>query len=617
MGCGASQVPRSTQGDDVKPAQTSAVPCKESEHDSVKPDSAKTSLENSGTQPHVDKLAVAGSCTDNVAHSAVHSSIKTSVESPCEDVSKPAVPDNTEVAAKGSTETLCAEIQHAQSPEGDVVECVSDVEALQKQFDKLLEEKPFLNRKDHFLHHCVEECRDALGEQNFAEAEYALDTLVMELKSEERIVAAAFKRFDNHKDHQLSGIEIEFMMDYLGFPCTSDDISRFVDIIDKNDDDAISFDEFIEGVGRMGGSAKLFEVRRLQIGERTDFETAVHDKETLRKQLQACGIQDDAQHAWEPVTSGSELDAVANLNPCQKSAVRHIRAIAQTNHEQALPGLLQRVSQLGFCDDDLWMCLAWIRELSPIIVHTDLDKLGKFLREDTHYRNQFETNTSSGLLKPNVRTKWERSLFGLAYDDAAPFDRPKYGVQNVWNDYRGVLGCKQYGDSYLVLKDIRLRCTLSPCDSANLKASRLAVLDYYAHVLQEYTDKELLEALRVAEGGAERVGDSAAVIEKWGKYKEAQIHGEIDLKKHVERLVVSERHRTESAWIEELARAHGWKMTWSSDMKSELESRSGGREMSSSQWKATLENLERDTSTGAPSNGTVDKWQNYVESGQP
>ena len=29
---------------------------------------------------------------------------------------------------------------------------------------------------------------------------------------------------------------------------------------------------------------------------------------------------------------------------------------------------------------------------------------------------------------------------------------------------------KQYGDSFLVLKDARLRCTFSPEDSANLKA---------------------------------------------------------------------------------------------------------------------------------------------------
>ena len=112
-----------------------------------------------------------------------------------------------------------------------------------------------------------------------------------------------------------------------------------------------------------------------------------------------------------------------------------------------------------------------------------------------------------------------RGLFGTAYDGANAFERPKYGVQNIWNDHRGVMGAKQYGslaanspcgccelwslvilallwlkaiwfqdfgyfgpdsgsrflmsgDSYIILKDVRLRCTLSPQDSANLPARR-------------------------------------------------------------------------------------------------------------------------------------------------
>ena len=103
-------------------------------------------------------------------------------------------------------------------------------------------------------------------------------------------------------------------------------------------------------------------------------------------------------------------------------------------------------------------------------------------------------------------------------------DRCKYGVLNAMNDHRGVVKCEQYGDSYLVLKDVRLRCTFSPEDSANLKADRssarargtevgsgLAVLDFYGHVcldmpefiriqsrdasfrLSEYSDAELKE----------------------------------------------------------------------------------------------------------------------------
>jgi len=394
--------------------------------------------------------------------------------------------------------------------------------------------------------------------------------------------------------------EIDFMMDYLGFPNSPADVEKFVSMMDRNDDDVISFDEFLQTVGRMGGSAKLFQMRRQQIQARTSFKDSVHSQEELCSQLKACGFSETAQKAWQPVASGSEFDAAANMDPCQKEAIRHIRAIAENNHERALPKLVERVKTLGFAEEDLWMCFAWIRELSPIIIHVNLDALATSLKTDTHYRNQFETATSSGLLKPEVRVRWENKLFGPAYDDALNFQRPKYGVQNVWNDHRGVMGCKQYGDSYLVLKDIRLRCTLSPQDSGNLASRRLAVLDYYGHVLAEYSDNELTEVLRIAQGGAQKVGDSEAVIAQWGKYKEAQIHGEIRLDTHVDRIVVSERHRADSSLIEEIANKHDWTMTWIDDMKHELQAMAEGHEMQSSEWNAMLENLQPEVQPTPP-----------------
>merc|ERR1712190_293500 len=131
-------------------------------------------------------------------------------------------------------------------------------------------------------------------------------------------------------------------------------------------------------------------------------------------------------------------------------------------------------------------------------LHVNLSKMMSFMENDTHYRNQFETKTSGGLLKPAVREKWEKDLFGGAYDKAKGFDRPKYGVLNPMNDYRGVVKCAQYGDSYIVLKDVRLRSTFSPEDSANLKAERLAVLDFYGHVLHEYSNDELKETIKIS-----------------------------------------------------------------------------------------------------------------------
>jgi len=467
----------------------------------------------------------------------------------------------------------------------------------QKQaLDDLLDEKPYLNLKHHVLHYFVKLAQEAISKNDEGQAQNALDALVMEADVEEKTIAAAFQRFDSSKDGVLVGEEIRFMLDYLGFPNEPKDVDALLEAVDSDHDHVVSADEFLNYVGRVGGSLKLFELRRQQIEarHRQGFARSVTDPQAMRIELQEAGFDQTAIAYWRLVAPQSELDSVARMEPCQKQAVRHIRALAQENHERALPSLQKRVAKLGFGDNDLWMALAWIRELAPIIVHINLDKVGQFFLNDTHYRNQFETGTSSGLLKTSAREKWEQGLFGPAYDGAKPFSRPKYGVQNIWNDYRGVLGAKQYGDSYVVLHNCRLRCTFAPEDSANLPARRLSVPDYYGHVLNEYSDKELAETIRVAAAGREHVGDSQAVIEKWGKYKEAQIHGEVNFAEHVERLVVNERHRNKEAWIKDITEKHGWKMTWMSDMKTELESRAGGREAGDEEWKTKLAKIKGD-----------------------
>merc|ERR1711920_299935 len=178
---------------------------------------------------------------------------------------------------------------------------------------------------------------------------------------------------------------------------------------------------------------------------------------------------------------------------------------------------------------------------------------------------------SGGLNNPKVRERWERDLFQGAYDGCTPFERPKYGVLNVMNDYRGVVRAKQYGDCYMILKDMRLRTTFSPEDSANLKAERLACLDYYAHVLHEYTDNELRETLTVATSG--KVGSSDAVVGSGLKYKEAQYHGEIDFARHVERIVMPrvDKYTCREEEIQEVCAIHGWEFCWMDEEKERRE----------------------------------------------
>merc|ERR1719223_2457987 len=138
------------------------------------------------------------------------------------------------------------------------------------------------------------------------------------------------------------------------------------------------------------------------------------------------------------------------------------------------------------------------------------------------------------------------------------------------NDSRGVVRCNNYGDSYLVLKDVRLRCTCSPEDSAAMNADSLAVLDYYAHVLNEYSDDELIETLRVASSTrAALLGDSQKV--GLMKYKEAQVHGPILFDQHVERLVADNRHKSNGRRLQAICRKHGWAFSWKDDERVRME----------------------------------------------
>lgn len=392
-----------------------------------------------------------------------------------------------------------------------------------QRLQKLLEKRPYLESSNHYLNAFVLRCRDAMASDATGDAAHdALDHLALELASEERMAYGAFARFDKNRNHYLQGIEIEYMLDYLGFPHQQEDVTRFVSAVDKLETDGkISPEEFLKVVGDLGGCCKLFDMRRQQIKARgTELEVTDDMKESdLRCQLLSCGMLDDEQATWKPVVSPADLKSAANLEPCQMDALRHVRNLARINHNKALPELTQRFEGMGYTVADMWMTLAWIRELAPVIIHINLPVIGEFLSQDSHYRNQFETKSSQGLLDHSVRNSWEASLFGRAYQDADHFHRPKYGVLNVWNDPYGIYGCEQYGDSYLVLKDVRLRCTLAPQDSGGLPAQRLAVLDYYAHTLLEYSREELEETVKLARHGREKLGDSQRLCHDWGKYK--------------------------------------------------------------------------------------------------
>lgn len=293
-------------------------------------------------------------------------------------------------------------------------------------------------------------------------------------------------------------------------------------------------------------------------------------KERKRIKRQACKhakltqdlIRSVAHSGWRR-PSEAELAELQALKPCQVAALLHIRRQCIRLHRRALPILRARAGLLGFSWADVQRTLAYIREQAPVIIHVNLERFGVQLAADTHYRNLLEIACVDDRdFHSQSRKDWEDDLFGAAYQGAEAFDRCKYGVLNTTNDPQGVRCCAPvYGSSYLLLRGVRQRTTLSAEDSAGLQSSELATLDNYAHVLARYTDDELLATLEV--GTQRQIGASSWTIRA---YKEAQIHGEIRLKDHVEMIMAHpSSHESNSGTLERLAAHCNAPLVWMED----------------------------------------------------
>jgi len=318
--------------------------------------------------------------------------------------------------------------------------------------------------------------------------------------------------------------------------------------------------------------------------------------------LSALGVTDDDKMYWATLLPASETQVLKTLEGCQRRAIRHVRDLAAKNHEDALPRLVTKAAEYNIAWEDIIQTLTWLRDLAPVISHVDLDRyidsqntvLGRCLLEDQLFKNLFDVRTGGGCTSVDRRAGWEEAIFGGSYEetshDDVPSKRPKYGVLDVCNDPRGVPAAWQYGDSYFILKNVRLRSTFANCDTS--AEPDCAVLDQQAGVLDEYGPEELQEVVRVAtapEGSRSRIGDGMKITD----YKEAQFHGLVRLDRDVVALVANERHRSncdpfnprnvltygmqkpagpeksESHFgeeeVKELCRKHGWKLFWMSD----------------------------------------------------
>ncbi|MGW3116579.1 DUF3626 domain-containing protein [Streptomyces sp. NPDC001107] len=144
------------------------------------------------------------------------------------------------------------------------------------------------------------------------------------------------------------------------------------------------------------------------------------------------------------------------------------------------------------------------------------------LAQDGAYHSQFVTGTSNGGLTAHPggdRWRWESRIFGGAYDDADPHERPVYGALNF---RRQVVGAApRFGSSHFRLTAESLaRTTFCYPDSAAEPADFGVAAGMSLIALAEADEQDALN-----------------------DYIEAQVHGGVLLAAHMEALVLDESYR--------------------------------------------------------------------------
>lgn len=156
------------------------------------------------------------------------------------------------------------------------------------------------------------------------------------------------------------------------------------------------------------------------------------------------------------------------------------------------------------------------------------------LAADGVYRSQFETHTSNGGLTAHAggdRWRWEHRIFGGAYDDAEPAQRPKYGALDHRRRHTGA--APRFGSCYLRLTEAALdRTTFCFPDS---------VFDPESFGTADRCDLARLADAFAAVGRTDR--EEAEQGGRLDDYIEAHTHGVLELADDVEALVLDPCYR--------------------------------------------------------------------------
>ena len=257
------------------------------------------------------------------------------------------------------------------------------------------------------------------------------------------------------------------------------------------------------------------------------------------------------------------------LSPAQRTAIDHVAAQARGRRADAVAQCDHIRRMCDLAAEDLDAALASIRQHARVAIHFHPDRpdatgrtVAAALLHDGVYRNQYETGLSNGGLSAHPggrRDECEQLLFGGAYHapGVTHAERPKYGALTLLRHADGP--SPRFGSCYLVLATAAsTRCTFTYLDSHDGAPER-GTLEAFDDVLAALLRSAFLHGIALGESDltvprlvhrlrhelAAPLGDLARlpVGRNLNHYIEAQLHGDLVLRRDVEAIVADPSFR--------------------------------------------------------------------------
>ncbi|MFC8830323.1 DUF3626 domain-containing protein [Streptomyces sp. NPDC057137] len=234
------------------------------------------------------------------------------------------------------------------------------------------------------------------------------------------------------------------------------------------------------------------------------------------------------------------------LSAAQRAALHHVRTRAAAGHGAALT----RIEAALGGPVDVEALVAPIRDHARVTLNFHPDRfvaggptVAESLARDGRYRSQYETGLSNGSRTAHpggARDGWEERLFGGAYHRGATRgERPKYGALDLYGHPDGA--SPRFGSCHVRLRpEVGARATYCHGDS-HLGPADIGTIDAFSPVLAGL--------LAESPNAVEAVGRLPYTVighepgRKLDEYVEAQVHGDIDLARDAEALVVDPSFR--------------------------------------------------------------------------